>query len=964
MLIAEMKEERGTCALIDFDKDGGMSEIVNRIIEVADVAPTASLSGPSAGVEGSAVELTASATDPSRVDASTGFIFDWTVTKNGNAFTSGSGADIVFTPDDNATYVVSMTASDGVLASDPVEQTVSVGNAAPTAAISGPSSGAVDSPITFTAVIADAGSVDAVAGFDCEWTVMQNGNTIAVGTGAQITFTPDLTAVYVVSLSATDKDEETATVARSIDVGLGLPVVTLADAAAVDETGTAQFLVSLSSAVGYDVIVPYHTRDGSAKDGEDYSVASSSVTILAGYTTATIYVSTLRDLTDSSSEQFSVVLDNPASAAVLGSAIEALGTIRHERPTVSIGDVEVVEGETATFTASLSTAVTYDVAILFSTHPGTAVDGEDYEGKTQTVTIAAGDTSATFSVDTLLHEDGSSDETYMVAAAPRWQRRPAPAPAPAPAVPAATATIKRVTGDVTIYDHVGNPIDEANEASPGGVVFFSQGRQPVPMNVAFTIPSGAGGSVVLHYSKLIAVYRDANCTQPVVSDTTQLAAGGTFYVKPQAVSDRVADASVQLRYTKTGKTSQSLDDVAFTSAKAELVSIQFTSDWQDAFGANVLNPEPQSKYGSNVLPSDCSPVDACIEWKASNGTYLCRPTAQGMGTMVAATVTVRVDPLGISYRLASDDYPLSAEDYNGHFLRMDCEQRISTGREEKINLVAPIALPNLIIDLQRRVDWTIVVPNGPFLGQKLATTTHEVFVTFDEPIREWSLFANGTPRLGVPNAITDKRLRLVTAICAGATDEFEAADDIHQWLLGADDGCVIEWKGGSHPRIGAANDLWGLIGKENGMTGQCSEYGQLHELMLAQVGIHAEYEHLFGTEADYAKGEVRMYSARNRGRKYERDGKMLFLDFYNELNEGEGGIRIKNRFYTEGHRTSEVVIGVDNAQGTAEYHALITLAENFYGVGNAKRLQRFATRKDGKWQFLPPVVNMDFPPER
>ena len=41
-----------------------------------------------------------------------GFTYNWTVTKNGNDFTWGGGPNISFTPDAQATYQLSVVATD------------------------------------------------------------------------------------------------------------------------------------------------------------------------------------------------------------------------------------------------------------------------------------------------------------------------------------------------------------------------------------------------------------------------------------------------------------------------------------------------------------------------------------------------------------------------------------------------------------------------------------------------------------------------------------------------------------------------------------------------------------------------------------------------------------------------------------------------------------------------------------
>lgn len=94
------------------DKDGGVGTNVRTIV-VTNQPPAPSIGGaPATGPEGTPIALTASATDPSTVDTAAGFTFGWSVTKNGSPYATGSGPAFSFTPDDDGTYVVSLTATD------------------------------------------------------------------------------------------------------------------------------------------------------------------------------------------------------------------------------------------------------------------------------------------------------------------------------------------------------------------------------------------------------------------------------------------------------------------------------------------------------------------------------------------------------------------------------------------------------------------------------------------------------------------------------------------------------------------------------------------------------------------------------------------------------------------------------------------------------------------------------------
>ena len=85
-------------------------------------------------------------------------------------------------------------------------------------------------------------------------------------------------------------------------------------------------------------------------------------------------------------------------------------------PDVSIGDGSVTEGGDLVFTVTLSEPTTEDVTLTLSTSNGTA-DASDYTPTTAAVTIAAGDSAATFSVPTTFDTTDEPDETLTISVA-------------------------------------------------------------------------------------------------------------------------------------------------------------------------------------------------------------------------------------------------------------------------------------------------------------------------------------------------------------------------------------------------------------------------------------------------------------------------------------------------------------------------------------------------------------------
>ena len=156
---------------------GATSTPATDVITVTNVAPTASITGAlTSSLEGTPISLGSSVTDPSSVDTAAGFTYAWSVSAtNGQVVSSGSGASFNFTPDDNGTYTVTLTAEDKDEAtSTPATDVITVTNVAPTATFSNNSPVVENSPVTvsFTSP-SDPSSVDVGAGFHYDYALSE-----------------------------------------------------------------------------------------------------------------------------------------------------------------------------------------------------------------------------------------------------------------------------------------------------------------------------------------------------------------------------------------------------------------------------------------------------------------------------------------------------------------------------------------------------------------------------------------------------------------------------------------------------------------------------------------------------------------------------------------------------------------------------------------------------------------------
>jgi serine protease len=161
--------------------------------------------------------------------------------------------------------------------------------------------------------------------------------------------------------------------------------------------------VKLSQAAGVPVTYSIATQNNTASAGSDY-VAKGLVgeTIPAGQLSKTFTVTVNGDSTLEANEWFNVNLTSPTNATIYDG--QGLGIIvNDEGPLLSIGDVQLGEGnsgtQTMTFTVTLSQAAAGTVTFTAATANDTAFAGTDYVAKSLAgQSIAAGMLSKTFTV--------------------------------------------------------------------------------------------------------------------------------------------------------------------------------------------------------------------------------------------------------------------------------------------------------------------------------------------------------------------------------------------------------------------------------------------------------------------------------------------------------------------------------------------------------------------------------------
>ena len=232
------------------------------------------------------------------------------------------------------------------------------------------------------------------------------------------TFTVALSDPSNATISALTGKTATVTIRDDDEAGLALLIE---DARALEGDSSMEFTVTLNMTNSESVTVAYATGDGMAAAGEDYTTTSGILTFVAGTTTQTFNVPVIGDGIYEPNETFMVTLSNPSSGARLAVS-EATGTILNDdaSPTLSIAPASVLvtegnSGSTAqTFTATMSPSSGESVTVAYATADGTAAEGADYTAARGTLTLAAGETSKTFTVQVIGDVAEEGDETFTV----------------------------------------------------------------------------------------------------------------------------------------------------------------------------------------------------------------------------------------------------------------------------------------------------------------------------------------------------------------------------------------------------------------------------------------------------------------------------------------------------------------------------------------------------------------------
>jgi large repetitive protein len=202
------------------------------------------------------------------------------------------------------------------------------------------------------------------------------------------------------------------------------PSVTITDVAVTEGTGSAvnaSFTIQANPRPRASTLqVSWATAPGSATAPADFTSSSGTVSLTKVAFSKVVTVPVIGDASDEPNETFVVNLTNlVGTPGVIGDA-QGVASITDDDqpPTISVNNVSVTEGDTATvtatFTASLSVVSANAVTFDWATAVGSATQGVDYVASSGSRTIAAGATAATVGITVNGDILDEADETFDI----------------------------------------------------------------------------------------------------------------------------------------------------------------------------------------------------------------------------------------------------------------------------------------------------------------------------------------------------------------------------------------------------------------------------------------------------------------------------------------------------------------------------------------------------------------------
>ncbi|MFQ3361678.1 MAG: hypothetical protein ACI9JG_001210, partial [Alphaproteobacteria bacterium] len=177
--------------------------------------------------------------------------------------------------------------------------------------------------------------------------------------------------------------------------------------------------VDLSAASGQAVTVNYVITGTATASGTDFTLANGTLTIAAGQTTGTITIASIvDDSLDEANETVILTLSNPGNATLGSDQVHTYTITDNDIPNInytSISSSGLESVSSANLTVALSSTSSSNITVNYAVTGTATGSGTDYVLANGTLTIAAGQTTGTITIASIVDDSTDEvDETVIV----------------------------------------------------------------------------------------------------------------------------------------------------------------------------------------------------------------------------------------------------------------------------------------------------------------------------------------------------------------------------------------------------------------------------------------------------------------------------------------------------------------------------------------------------------------------
>jgi hypothetical protein len=227
-------------------------------------------------------------------------------------------------------------------------------------------------------------------------------------------------AGFTVTLSSpTGGGELAAPSSATVSIANAYSEVRLAAAtyAATVQSGQVTLTVTRAGNTSLAGSVAYATADGTGAAGVDYVADSGVLSFAAGESSRTVTVTLLGDATSAASATFTLALSANDASTLVGALDQATVTATNAQSVVQFAPATyAISNELGLVTLAVTRVgnTSVPVTVGYATADGTAHAGADYSAGAGTVSLAAGESSKTFTVPVLPNASAAASSTFTV----------------------------------------------------------------------------------------------------------------------------------------------------------------------------------------------------------------------------------------------------------------------------------------------------------------------------------------------------------------------------------------------------------------------------------------------------------------------------------------------------------------------------------------------------------------------